>query len=130
MLGCTCDFNNAQTITSTVSYSIGHCLLNHGLFGFYSFLCNELCSSSLISLQGKGGPYCEFRVRVQADRTTLLESVKNPLQFVTIGPDGSPGEVRGILDKEPTRRFYVYAKVSVSGIMLVFKGLKTETLNL
>ena len=67
---------------------------------------------NLFPFQGKGGPYCEFRVRVQADRTTLLESVKNPLQFITIGPDGSPGEVRGILDKEPTRRFYVYAKVS------------------
>ena len=77
-------------------------------------LCAALQS---FSFQGKGGPYCEFRVRVQADRTTLLESVKNPLQFITIGPDGSPGEVRGILDKEPTRRFYVYAKVSVWRIM-------------
>ena len=63
--------------------------------------------------QGKGGPYGEFRVRVQPDRTVLLESVKNPLQFVTVGPDGAPGEVRGILDKEPTRRYYVYAKVRI-----------------
>ncbi|KAH3831729.1 hypothetical protein DPMN_104999, partial [Dreissena polymorpha] len=59
---------------------------------------------------GKGGPYCEFRVRVQQDRTTMFESVKNPLQFLTIGADGLPGEVRGILDKEPARRFHVYAK--------------------
>ena len=80
----------------------------------------------MISFQGKGGPYCEFRVRVQADRTTLLESVKNPLQFVTIGPDGSPGEVRGILDKEPTRRFYVYAKVSVQGLYWYLKFLKNR----
>ena len=48
---------------------------------------------------------------MQPDRTVLLESVKNPLQFITVGPDGAPGEVRGILDKEPTRRYYVYAKV-------------------
>ena len=67
----------------------------------------------LCTLQGKGGPYGEFRVRVQPDRTVLLESVKNPLQFVTVGPDGAPGEVRGILDKEPTRRYYVYAKVKI-----------------
>ena len=55
-------------------------------------------------------------MRVQNDRTVMLESVKNPLQFITIGPDGSPGEVRGILDKEPTRRFYVYAKVGIINI--------------
>lgn len=63
------------------------------------------------SKQGKGGPYCEFRVRIQQDRTALFESVKNPLQFLTIGADGTPGDVRGILDKEPSRRFYVYIKV-------------------
>ena len=50
---------------------------------------------------------------MQPDRTVLLESVKNPLQFITVGPDGAPGEVRGILDKEPTRRYYVYAKVGI-----------------
>ncbi|WAR22969.1 LOXH1-like protein [Mya arenaria] len=63
-----------------------------------------------VIMHGKGGPYCEFRVRVQQDRTTLFESVKNSLQFLTIGADGTPGEVRGILDKEPSRRFHVYAK--------------------
>ncbi|XP_052774352.1 lipoxygenase homology domain-containing protein 1-like isoform X2 [Mya arenaria] len=66
--------------------------------------------SGRITGLGKGGPYCEFRVRVQQDRTTLFESVKNSLQFLTIGADGTPGEVRGILDKEPSRRFHVYAK--------------------
>lgn len=50
-------------------------------------------------------------MRVQDDRTSLFEAVKNPLQFLTIAADGTPGEVRGILDKEPSRRFYVYAKV-------------------
>ncbi|KAK3579121.1 hypothetical protein CHS0354_022141 [Potamilus streckersoni] len=63
-----------------------------------------------ISGLGKGGPYGEFRVRVQHDRTVMLESVKNPLQFITINHDGKPGEVRGILDKDPTRRFFVYCK--------------------
>jgi hypothetical protein len=67
----------------------------------------------LIIVQGKGGPYCELRVRVQPDRTTLFESVKNALQFLTIGADGSTADPRGILDKEPSRRFYVYAKVCV-----------------
>ena len=56
---------------------------------------------------------------MQPDRTVLLESVKNPLQFVTVGPDGAPGEVRGILDKEPTRRYYVYAKVGILDQLLL-----------
>ncbi|XP_069127319.1 uncharacterized protein [Argopecten irradians] len=63
-----------------------------------------------ITMQGMGGPYCEFRVRVQHDRSVMLESVKNPLQFVTFGEDGQPDDVRGVLDKEPTRRFFVYSK--------------------
>ncbi|XP_061166198.1 lipoxygenase homology domain-containing protein 1-like [Saccostrea echinata] len=56
------------------------------------------------------GPYCEFRLRVQGDRSIMFESVKNPLQFLTFGEDGHPEDVRGILDKEKTRRFYVYCK--------------------
>ncbi|XP_021373395.1 lipoxygenase homology domain-containing protein 1-like isoform X2 [Mizuhopecten yessoensis] len=63
-----------------------------------------------ITMQGMGGPYCEFRVRVQHDRSVMLESMKNPLQFVTFGEDGQPDDVRGVLDKEPTRRFFVYCK--------------------
>jgi hypothetical protein len=42
----------------------------------------------------------------------MFESVKNPLQFLTFGEDGHPSDVRGILDKEKTRRFFVYCKVS------------------
>ncbi|XP_048764444.2 lipoxygenase homology domain-containing protein 1-like isoform X2 [Ostrea edulis] len=56
------------------------------------------------------GPYCEFRLRVQGDRSIMFESVKNPLQFLTFGEDGHPSDVRGILDKEKTRRFFVYCK--------------------
>ncbi|XP_060083246.1 lipoxygenase homology domain-containing protein 1-like [Ylistrum balloti] len=63
-----------------------------------------------ITMQGMGGPYCEFRVRVQNDWSVMLESIKNPLQFVTFGEDGQPDDVRGILDKDPTRRFFVYTK--------------------
>ena len=78
----------------------------------YIFMSRSDISLHYIS-QGKGGPYCEFRVRVQEDRTSMFESVKNALQFLTFGADGLPGEVRGILDKEPSRRFHVYAKVNL-----------------
>ncbi|XP_071154983.1 lipoxygenase homology domain-containing protein 1-like isoform X1 [Mytilus edulis] len=63
-----------------------------------------------ITMLGKGGPFCEFRIRVQGDGSVILESVKNPLQFVTVGEDGHPQDVRAILDKEPSRRFFVYCK--------------------
>ncbi|KAL4236121.1 hypothetical protein ACF0H5_004507 [Mactra antiquata] len=73
---------------------------------------------------GKGGPYCEFRVRVQQDRSTIFESVKNPLQFLTIGADGCPGDVRGVLDKDPSRRYYVYSKVSHTDINTIVLTLQ------
>ena len=79
-----------------------------------------ICLLYFVNFQGKGGPFCEFRVRVQQDRTVLLESVKNPLQFITIGANGAPGEVRGILDKEPSRRFYVYIKVTAKSSLKCF----------
>lgn len=41
----------------------------------------------------------------------MFESVKNPLQFLTFDEEGHPADVRGILDKEKTRRFFVYCKV-------------------
>ena len=65
-----------------------------------------------LSMQGKGGPFCEFRIRVQGDRSVMFEAVKNPLQFLTFGENGHPDDVRGILDKEKTRRFFVFCKVS------------------
>ncbi|KAK3092113.1 hypothetical protein FSP39_025311 [Pinctada imbricata] len=66
--------------------------------------------SGKMSMNGKGGPFCEFRVRVQGDRSVMLESVKNPLQFLTFGEGGQPENVKGILDKEKTRRFFVFCK--------------------
>lgn len=62
-------------------------------------------------LQKGSGPYCEFRLRVQGDRSIMFESVKNPLQFLTFDEEGHPADIRGILDKEKTRRFFVYCKV-------------------
>lgn len=62
-------------------------------------------------LQSKPGAYTEFRVRVQDDRTIMFEAVKNALQFLTFNESGKIGDTRGILDKEPIRRFHVYCKV-------------------
>jgi len=87
-----------------VSSSI-YLLTDYFLHSYFDIL------SLVFFFQGKGGPFCEFRVRVQGERSVILESVKNPLQFVTVGEDGSPQDVRAILDKEPSRRFFVYCKV-------------------
>lgn len=62
-------------------------------------------------LQGRGGPYCEFRLHIQNDLTVMLEGVKSPLQFISLLDSGKLGDPRGILDREPGKRFHVYCKV-------------------
>ena len=69
-----------------------------------------LCECFL-SCQGKGGSYCEFRVRVQHDRTVMFESAKYPLQFLNIQPNGRPGDPRSGDLADPNKTFVVYAKV-------------------
>ncbi|KAK7503970.1 hypothetical protein BaRGS_00004702, partial [Batillaria attramentaria] len=59
---------------------------------------------------GRGGPYCEFRLHVQNDRTVMMEGVKSPLQFISLLDSGKLGDPRGILDKDPGKRFHVYCK--------------------
>ncbi|CAL1540914.1 unnamed protein product [Lymnaea stagnalis] len=59
---------------------------------------------------GRGGPQCEFRIHVQSDRTVMLEAAKSPLQFITLQENGKLGESRSILDKDPAKRFHVYAR--------------------
>ncbi|KAJ8306151.1 hypothetical protein KUTeg_016696 [Tegillarca granosa] len=66
--------------------------------------------NSRVTLLSKPGAYTEFRVRVQDDKTVMFESVKNALQFLTFTESGKIGDTRGILDKEPIRRFHVYCK--------------------
>ncbi|XP_059163011.1 lipoxygenase homology domain-containing protein 1-like [Physella acuta] len=63
-----------------------------------------------ISGQGRGGPQCEFRLHVQSDRTVMIEAAKSPLQFITIQENGKLGDPRSTLDKDPAKRFHVYAK--------------------
>ncbi|GFR86808.1 lipoxygenase-like protein domain-containing protein 1 [Elysia marginata] len=60
--------------------------------------------------QGRGGPQCEFRIHVQSDRTVMLEGAKSPLQFITLSETGKLGDSRSTLDKDPAKRFHVYAK--------------------
>ncbi|KAK3777632.1 hypothetical protein RRG08_021747 [Elysia crispata] len=60
--------------------------------------------------QGRGGPQCEFRIHVQSDRTVMLEGAKSPLQFITLSDTGKLGDSRSTLDKDPAKRFHVYAK--------------------
>ncbi|XP_070194990.1 lipoxygenase homology domain-containing protein 1-like isoform X2 [Littorina saxatilis] len=59
---------------------------------------------------GRGGPYCEFRIHTQNDSTVMLEGVKSPLQFVSFQDNGKLGDPRGVLDKDPGKRFHVYCK--------------------
>ena len=66
--------------------------------------------------QGRGGPQSEFRVHVQSDRTVMLEGAKSPLQFITLEPSGKLGDSRSTLDKDPAKRYHVYAKVILSGL--------------
>ena len=65
--------------------------------------------SNKILGQGKGGTYCELKVRFQPDRSVLLESMKYPGQHVTVLQSGKMGDPRGAIGT-PTREFYVYVK--------------------
>ncbi|CAH1776005.1 unnamed protein product [Owenia fusiformis] len=64
-----------------------------------------------LGTQGRGSAYCDFRIRVQQDRSILLESVKYPLQQMTILPTGQAGDCRSNTTS-PTvnRQFYAYCK--------------------
>ena len=60
--------------------------------------------------QGKGGSFCEFYVKVQPDRSVLLESCRYPGQHVTVDPNGKAADTRGH-PNAPGKTFYVYVKV-------------------
>ena len=85
-----------------------------------------------ILLQGRGGSYCELKVRVQEDRSILFESAKYANQHLTVTNSGKPGDPRGSAD--PSKQFYVYCKVrSTNGSLrknittLVIRKVFTET---
>ena len=65
----------------------------------------------LVNFQGKGGSYCEFRVRAQEDRSVILESVKYFGQQLTVHPNGRMGDPRAH-SGDPTKQFHIYCKAS------------------
>ena len=66
-------------------------------------------------------------MRVQDDWTVMLEAVKHPLQFVTVLENGRPGDVRGIVDKDPAKRFCVYCKVRQCELLTVIYKYEGQT---
>ncbi|XP_055956181.1 lipoxygenase homology domain-containing protein 1 [Patella vulgata] len=78
---------------------------------------------------GKGGAYCDFRIHVQHDLTVLLESVKYPLQFLTLLDNGRPADPRGGVDTDSSRIFYVYCKGMFRNRgVIMLRTSKTQTL--
>ena len=61
--------------------------------------------------QGQGGAVCELRVKVQPDRSVVLESVKHAMEHITIRQNGRPGDARGST-MGPQTEFVCYCKVS------------------
>ena len=64
----------------------------------------------MFHVKGRNGVYCEFKIRVQDNRTLQFESVRFKSQFLTLLPSGKPGEPRGE-SSGPTKHFYAYCKV-------------------
>ncbi len=111
----------------TFLFYVGMCP-SFSIIGVSSF-CNTLVyyfSGSVLfhvylSIQGRGGSYCEFRVRVQEDRSILLESNKYSGQHMNVGTSGKPGDPRGDIS-DPSRHFYVYCKVCVLSYSVGVRG--------
>ena len=55
----------------------------------------------------------ELKLRVQPDRTIVMEAAKNSPLLVTFGGTGKAGDCRGP-SLGPTRQFYCYTKVGHS----------------
>ena len=47
----------------------------------------------------------------------MMEGVKSPLQFISLQDTGKLGDPRGVLDRDPGKRFYVYCKVCFHAIV-------------
>lgn len=59
----------------------------------------------------KAGLQCEFKLKVQPDRSVAIESVKSPNQMLTFVQSGRPHDPRGA-GLGPQKLFYCYVKVS------------------
>lgn len=61
------------------------------------------------TLQGKGGTFCEFMVKVQPDRSIMLESCRYVGQHIMVDGNGKPVDCRS--PSTSGRSFNVYVKV-------------------
>lgn len=68
-------------------------------------------------LQSDAGPQAEFKIKLQPDRSIVLESVKSSSQMVTISKAGVPISTKGKLAS--TKKFHCYVKVGLRGSQIV-----------
>nr|XP_054772356.1 uncharacterized protein LOC129280349 [Lytechinus pictus] len=77
----------------------------------------------------KSGLPCEFKLKVQADRSVAIESVKSPNQMLTFVQSGRPHDPRGA-GLGPQKLFFCYVKGTFSDNgLLVFYTSRTQTLS-
>ncbi|XP_041483698.1 uncharacterized protein LOC121430484 isoform X9 [Lytechinus variegatus] len=77
----------------------------------------------------KSGLPCEFKLKVQADRSVAIESVKSPNQMLTFVQSGRPHDPRGA-GLGPQKLFFCYVKGTFSDNgLVVFYTSRTQTLS-
>ena len=74
------------------------------------FLPNILQHVNSYFVQGNGGPFCEFKVRVLDDHSVNLESAKFRNQMIAIQESGRLGDPRSH-DNDLAKEFFAYCKV-------------------
>ncbi|XP_071964229.1 uncharacterized protein [Antedon mediterranea] len=92
------------------------------------YLCIE---TNRISGHGKGGINCEFKIRIQEDRTVILEATaKGSSQIATFLQSGKPGDSRGP-SIGPSRKLHCYVKGAFreDGIVLFYTS-RTQVLSI
>eukprot|EP00057_Strongylocentrotus_purpuratus_P029281 XP_011683755.1 PREDICTED: uncharacterized protein LOC105447430 [Strongylocentrotus purpuratus] len=78
----------------------------------------------------KAGLQCEFKLKVQPDRSVAIESVKSPNQMLTFVQSGRPHDPRGA-GLGPQKLFYCYVKGTFSDNgLVVFYTSRTQTLSI
>ncbi|XP_074641254.1 lipoxygenase homology domain-containing protein 1-like [Tubulanus polymorphus] len=94
-------------------HSIFTCVPRKGMIRIFSSLANPrnhlAIDSNAVTGLGRGGAYCEFRVRVQPDRSVMLESCKHNMQYINVQTDSKTGDTRGS-QADPSKQFVVYCK--------------------
>nr|XP_039257172.1 lipoxygenase homology domain-containing protein 1-like [Styela clava] len=78
--------------------------------------------------QGKGGTFCEFVIKVQPDRSVMLESCRYPGHYISIDPSGKPADTRGH-PNTTGRLFNVYVKGCFrNNSIIIFNTSPTQAL--